>query len=68
MDPHRQDEFLEELFKPVYVCIARVLRAATDELDTSGSYLKEYDPVVLSEALRMAENKKNVGGSDFSRL
>jgi hypothetical protein len=68
MDPHRQDEFLEELFKPIYVCIARVLRAATDELDTSGSYLKEYDPVVLSEALRMAENKKWIVKRDGSYL
>jgi len=68
MDPYKQDEFLEELFKPVYVCIARILQTTTDELDPSGSYLKEYDPIVLSEALRMAENKKWIVKKDRSYL
>jgi hypothetical protein len=68
MDPYKQDEFLEELFKPVYVCIARILQTTTDELDPSSSYLKEYDPIVLSEALRMAENKKWIIKKDRSYL
>ncbi|RSN77187.1 hypothetical protein [Candidatus Methanodesulfokora washburnensis] len=68
MDPYKQDEFLEELFKPVYVCIARVLQTTTMNLDPSSSYLKEYDPIVLSEALRMAENKKWIVKKDRSYL
>jgi hypothetical protein len=66
MNPYEQDEFLKELFKPVYVCIARILQTTADELDPSSSYLKEYDPIVLSEALKMAENKKWIIKKDGS--
>jgi uncharacterized OB-fold protein len=57
MDPHKQDEFLSELFKPVYVCAARLLWNTTDELDPSSSSLKDYDPIILNEALKLAEKE-----------
>jgi uncharacterized OB-fold protein len=57
MDPNKQIEFFEELLKPVYVCAARLLWNADDELDSTSSYLKEYDPIILGEALKLCENK-----------
>jgi uncharacterized OB-fold protein len=57
MDPDKQDEFFSELFKPVYVCAARVLWNTKDELDPLSSSLKEYDPIILGEALKLAEKE-----------
>jgi hypothetical protein len=57
VDPDRQDEFLRELFKPVHVCVVRMLNSSSGT-SVPLDKLKEYDTRVLREAIAMAEKKK----------
>ena len=54
-EPDELFEFLRELYKPVYVCIARMLNSA-DEFHLLD--LKEYDPQILKEALSISKRMR----------
>ncbi|MEM2487751.1 MAG: hypothetical protein QXR44_04100 [Thermoproteota archaeon] len=54
-EPVELVEFLRELYKPVYVCTARILNSLSE---FHSSDLKEYDPQILNEALSISKRMK----------